>query len=724
MKYVGKPTPRVEDDVILRGRATYVDDIEPPGVLYAGFVRSPYPHARVIKVDLTDVVVAKGVVAVFSSEPPFALGGKVRYQGEAVAMVLARDRYLLQDALEKAVVEYEPLPPVLDMYEAMKPGAPLVDESLGTNVVYDKTYEGGDAALRGAVVIEGRLSVRRVIPSAMEPRGVVAVYDGNMLTIWTSTQVPFDVKKEVASALNLPLSSVRVIQPYVGGAFGSKVLVYPEEIYVAAAAYRLTTAVKWTATRSEDFKTTTHGRAMDLEYKVGVSKDGRVETIEGVIYADAGAYYWGEGLVDTAARMLTGPYDVKYARVRAVAVLTNKTPLGAYRGAGRPEATFFIERIMDRVADELGLDPVEVRKKNLIKQLPHTNPFGITYDTGNYIATFEKALEKLGYFKLKKWAEEEWEKNKRMIGVGFSTYVEITTFGHETVIMRVERDGSVTVYTALAPHGQGLATALAQIVAEELEIPMERVRVVWGDTAHVPDGVGTMGSRSITAGGSAAILAVRQMKSKLAEAAAEVLKCQPEYKEGVFHCGGKSVELRDVVKHMYKKRIQPIVEVTYRAEATFPFGVHIAVVEIDPETGFVKPLIYKSYDDVGVVVNPLLAAGQIHGGALQGISQALYEEAIYDNAGNLITQNLALYPLPTAVEAPVFEVHFAEEFHPSKHPTGTKGVGEIAAIAAPPAVVNAVEDAVRKTSRARFCKTPITPEEIYNAIWKIAPPLC
>jgi carbon-monoxide dehydrogenase large subunit len=725
MKYVGRPIPRVEDELILRGKAVYVDDVELPGMLYAGFVRSPYAHARVLKVDFSDALKMPGVVAAFGPGDGgpfnFAPGGKVRYQGEAVAMVVARDRYRLYDALEKVAVDYEPLPAVLDMYEALKPDAPLVDESLGSNVVHDKVYEGGDpdrALKETDVVVEGRFVIQRIIPSAMEPRGVVAAYDGDVLTIWSSTQVPFDVRKEVAKALGLPLAKVRAIQPFVGGAFGSKLLVYPEEVWVAAAAYRLKAPVKWVATRSEDFKTTTHGRALTLEYKVGASRDGRILAVIGTVYADAGAYYWGEGLVDTAAQMLPGPYDIRHGRVRAVAVLTNKTPLSAYRGAGRPEATLFIERIMDHVADVLGMDRVEIRRRNLIRQLPYRNVFGVTYDTGDYVATFEKALERLSYHELKKWADEE-AKRGRIIGVGFSVYVEITTFGYETAVLRAERDGSFTLYTALTPHGQGLATALAQVVADELEVPIEKIRVFWGDTAYVGDGIGTMGSRSITAGGSAAILAARRLKQELTKAAEALLGCKPEYRRGEFQCDGKSVSIAEVVKAVYKGKAeaQLTVEVIYHAEPTFPFGVHLAVVELDPETGFVKPLLYKSYDDVGIVVNPLLAAGQIMGGALQGIAQALYEEAIYDEAGNLVTANLAFYYVPTAAEAPKYEVYFAEEPHPSKHPTGTKGIGEVAAIASTPAVVMAVEDAMRRIKPGvRIDKTPITPEEVWRML--------
>ena len=720
MKYIGRPIPRLEDDVILRGRAIYVDDIEPPGVLHAGFVRSPYPHARVLKIDMADVEKAKGVVAVFTEG--FAPGGKVRFQGEAVAMVVARDKYLLYDALEKASVDYEPLPPVVDIFDALKPDAPLIDESLGSNIVHTEVFEGGDVDKtmeKADVVLEGRFVIQRVAPAAMEPRGVVATYDGSTLTIWSSTQVPFDVRKDVAKALGLPLSSIRVIQPHVGGAFGSKLIVYPEEIHIAKAAYLLKTSVKWTATRTEDFKATTHGRGLVLDYRVGATREGRVLAIEGVIYADVGGYYWGEGLAETAAQMLPGPYDIKHGRVKTISILTNKTPLGAYRGAGRPEATLFIEHIMNRLADEVGEDPVEIRLKNLIKELPYRNVFGVVYDTGDYVATFKTALERLGYRQLREWAEEEWRRRRRLIGVGLSTYVEITTFGYEIAIVKAERDGSVLLITALTPHGQGLATALSQIVAEELEIPIEKVRVVWGDTLLVTDGIGTMGSRSITAGGSAAILAARRLKEELRKAASQLLNCEPVYKDGVFQCGEKKITMADVVRAVLKGEAtaQLTVETVYQASPTFPFGVHIAVVEVDIETGFVKPLIYKSYDDVGVVINPLLAAGQIQGGALQGIAQALYEEIVYDQDGNLMTPNLAYYLMPTISEAPRFEVYFAENQHPSKHPTGSKGVGEAATIASTPAVVAAVEDALRRVKKIRFFKTPISPEDIYKALW-------
>ncbi len=718
MRLVGRPIPRVEDARILRGRATYLDDIEPPGTLHAGFVRSPYPHARVLRVDMSDALSDPRVIAGYTSlpGPPMAPGGKVRFQGEAVAMLVAVDRYALADALERVVVDYEPLPHVVDPAKALEEGAPLLHEENGSNVAHTARYGSPDAAGAAAPrVLEGELRVQRVVPAAMEPRGVVAAYDGHTLTVWSSTQVPYDVRKEVAGALGLPLSRVRAVQPDVGGAFGSKLIVYPEEVWVAAAAYLLGRPVKWVATRSEDFRATTHGRDMGLAFRVGFDGSGRVRSLWGRITCDVGAYHWGEGLSDIAARMLTGPYDIREAGVEVVDVYTNKTPLGAYRGAGRPEATFFVERIMDMVADELGLDPVEVRRANLVRGLPYTNPFGMTYDTGDYTGTLEAALSRLGYYELLRWADEEWARG-RLVGVGLSIYVEVTTFGFETAIVRAEPDGSFTVVTGTTPHGQGVATGIAQIVADELEVPLESVRVVWGDTALVQDGIGTMGSRSITAGGSAALLAARRLREGLKAAAEQLLGSPVQYSGGRFWGPNGEAQIGDVVRAIYRGRASGPLEAyeVYNARSTYPFGVHVAVVEVDPETGHVRPVLYRSYDDAGEIVNPLLAEGQIHGGVLQGVGQALYEEAVYDGEGNLITANLALYGVPTFAEAPRYEVRFAERPHRSEHPTGTKGVGEIGAIAATPAVVRAVEHAVRRVRPgARATSTPLTPEKVW-----------
>ncbi|CCC81002.1 carbon monoxide dehydrogenase, large subunit [Thermoproteus tenax Kra 1] len=514
MNYVGRPLPRLEDYRLLYGGARYLDDIELPGQLYAGFVRSPYAHARVRRVDAADALAMPGVVAVFtpSAGRPFVLapGGKVRYQGEAVAMVVATDRYLLYDALERVVVDYEPLPAVLDPRRAMEPGAPIIDEERGTNVARRERYTAGDArrALESSDrVVEEELYVDRVVPSPMEPHGVLAAYDGANLLVYDSTQKPHVVRRELARALDIPMSSIRVVQPDVGGAFGSKIQVYPEEVNVAAAAMALRRPVKWVATRSEDFRMSTHGRGLILRYKAGFTKDGVLKAIAGVVIADAGAYDWfALDLASTAATMLPAAYKVADLDLEAVSVLTNKPPLGPYRGAGRPEATFFIERIMDLIADETGLDPIEVRRRNLVERAPYRNPFGLEYDSGEYIAALEKGLERLGYREIVKWAEEE-AKRGRYIGVGAAFYVEITTYGHEVAKVRAERDGSITVAVGIAPHGQGDATGIAQLVADELQLPIEKVRVVWGDTDAVPDGLGTDGSRSLTAGGSAAILA-------------------------------------------------------------------------------------------------------------------------------------------------------------------------------------------------------------------------
>ncbi|MFB6490611.1 MAG: glyceraldehyde dehydrogenase subunit alpha [Thermoproteus sp. AZ2] len=729
MRYVGKPIPRFEDLHILYGGARYVDDIEIPGVLYAGFVRSPYAHARVKRVDASEALATPGVVAVFTPESgrpfDFAPGGKVRYQGEAVAMVVAADRYKLYDALEKVYVDYEPLPAVVDPIRAMEPGAPLVEESLGTNISHVEEMRAGDAetALRASDrTVEEVLTIQRIIPSAMEPRGVLAIYDGKSLTVYDSTQKPHIAKREIAASLDLPLSAVRVIQPYVGGAFGSKIQIYPEEIRVAAAAYALRRPVRWTATRSEDFKSATHGRAIILRYKAGFTRDGVLRAIKGEVIADAGAYDWGgRYLAETAAEMLPGPYRVKDLDLRAISVLTNKAPLGPYRGAGRPEATFFIERIMDLIADETGLDPVEVRRRNLVERAPYENPFGLRYDSGEYLEGLAKGIEALGYYELIRQAEAEKSRGK-ILGVGLSYYIEITTYGHEVAVIRAEPDGSFLVALGIAPHGQGDATAIAQLVADELGVPMEKIRVVWGDTDLVPDGLGTDGSRSVTAGGSAAILAARRLKEELAKAAEALLGTPVEYKDGVFYGGGKSISIGEVVEAVYRGKAKANLEVTevYRARSTFPYGVYVAVVELDPETGVVKPVLVRSYDDVGQVVNPLLAAGQVHGGVLQAIGQALYEEAIYDQDGNLLTPNFAFYNVPTAAEAPRYEVHFAENPHKSEHPTGTKGIGEAPTVATTPAVVRAVEDAIRRAGgRARFRGTPIRPEDVLRALGRL-----
>lgn len=727
MNYVGRPLPRLEDYRLLYGGARYLDDIELPGQLYAGFVRSPYAHARVKRVDAADALAMPGVVAVFtpSAGRPFILapGGKVRYQGEAVAMVVATDRYLLYDALERVVVDYEPLPAVLDPRRAMEPGAPIIDEERGTNVAGRKRYTAGDArrALESSDrVVEEELYVDRVIPSAMEPHGALAAYDGANLLVYDSTQKPHVVRRELAKALDIPMSSIRVVQPDVGGAFGSKIQVYPEEVNVAAAAIALRRPVKWVATRSEDFKMSTHGRGLILRYKAGFTKDGVLKAIAGVVIADAGAYDWfALDLASTAATMLPAAYKVADLDLEAVSVLTNKPPLGPYRGAGRPEATFFIERIMDLIADETGLDPIEVRRRNLVERAPYRNPFGLEYDSGEYIAALEKGLERLGYREMVKWAEEE-AKRGRYIGVGAAFYVEITTYGHEVAKVRAERDGSITVAVGIAPHGQGDATGIAQLVADELQLPIEKVKVVWGDTDVVPDGVGTDGSRSLTAGGSAAILAARRLLAELKRAAEELLGGPAEYAGGVFKSGDKSISLGELVEAVYSGKVKAQVEAleVYKAKATFPYGVAVVAVELDPETGLVRPLLFKSYDDLGVVVNPLLVAGQIHGGALQGISQVLYEEAVYDQDGNLVTPNFAFYHIPKAVEAPRYENFFPESPHASAHPTGTKGVGEAPTVSAVAATIRAVEDAVRRASgrRIRLRSTPVRPEDLYRAL--------
>jgi len=748
-RYVGKPIRRIEDPRLITGRGRYVDDIQLPGMLYAAFVRSPYPHARIRSIDVSDAMRIPGVVAVYTPGrlnsmlksgivpedafpaakyvPRLPLAQKARHQGDPVAMVVASDRYVAYDAAERVVVDYEPLEPVLDPEAAMRPNAPLVHEELGSNIALDLPLSGGDvddALSKAHRVIEETLYDQRVIPAAMEVRGAVASYDGSTLTLWTSTQVPHTVRKYLANILGLPAGRVRVIQPDVGGAFGSKLSIYPEEVAVAAASVALGRPVKWVNTRMEDMLSTNHGRDMRLKYRVGFNNDGVVVAIDGELLVDMGAYHMliGTLLPIIAAQMLPGPYAIRNIRLHVRGVYTNKVPLDPYRGAGRPEATFFIERIMDLVADETGLDPVEVRLRNFVRpeEMPYRNPISIfTYDTGNYGEALRRGAEVLGYWELLKWAEEERAKG-RLIGVGLSFYLEICAFGPlETAKVKVDRSGDLVVATGLTPHGQGDATALAQLVADEFELPIERIRVVWGDTEIIEEGVGTHGSRSVTVGGSAALAAARKLKEELRRAAAKLMDVDPnevEYSEGVFshRATGRAVTIVDIANAVYEGRIEANLEAShvYSVESpTFPYGVHVSVVEVDPETGFIKPLLHRVMDDVGAVINPMLAEGQVHGGVVQALGQVLLEEARYNEEGYLTNPNLSEYYVPTILDVPRIEWRISDNPHRSNFLTGTKGIGEAGTIGAPPAMVRAVEMALRPR-RVRLRSMPIRPEDV------------
>lgn len=747
-RYVGKRIKRIEDQRLLSGRGSYLDDLRLPGALYAYFVRSQYPHALIRSIDASDARKASGVVAVYTyrdieklvepftfevaSEPMHLLAsGKVRYVGEPIAMIVARDPYSARDAADLVVVDYEPLPAMVDPYRAMESDI-KIHEPAEKNIAFQRSLGCGDpdkAFSSASTIISEKLYSQGVAPTPMETRGVAAVFDGYTLTVWSSTQTPFDLKEELPSKIKLQIPRVRVIQPDVGGAFGAKIARYHEEILVPLASMLLGAPVKWQATRSEDHVSMNRGRDLYGEVQAAFDREGRILGMKARITGDLGAYPWGTELPMICARMITGPYKIESASIEALGVYTNKTPLMAYRGAGRPEATYFIERIMSIAADELGIDDVEIRMKNLVRarDMPYRNCSGLTYDSGDYPSTLARGVEKLGYRELRAWAEQEYRKG-RLIGVGLSFYVEVTSGGpFESATVRIEPDGRVTIITGSSPHGQGDATGFAQLAAEILGVRIEDIRVLWGDTDLIARGVITAGSRTMTVGGGAVIQAARKVAEKARKVAASILEAREEdlvAEDGRFYVRGtpdKYVTIKQVAEKAYfspPEGLEPGLEATVYYNPggpVYPFGVHVSVVEVDRETGRVRVILHRSYDDVGRAINPMLIEGQIMGGVAQAIGQALYEELLYDDSGFPKNPSLADYLVPTALEMPTFEVFLQET--PTKHPHGTRGVGEIGTIAAPPAVIRAIEDALRRAGiRAKITRMPVKPEHILEIL--------
>lgn len=736
MTYVGKSIKRLYDDKFVTGKSTYVDDVQVKA-LYSGFVRSPYAHARIKSIDVSEALRVPGIVAVFTAKdlqvkegigiwttyedptqwkfiPRKPLAEKeVKYVGDPVAIVIGTDKYRVRDAIERVNVDYERLPAVVKMEEALEDKV-LVHEELKTNVAFDQTFNGGnvDEAFKNADrKIEVEITNNRLIPNPMEPRGIIASYDGGLLTVWYSTQVPHTARAEFSRVLGIPASKIRVIMPDVGGAFGSKVNILPEDVAVVLSSIKLGRPVKWTATRSEEM-ISSEARHNTFKGEVAFKNDGTILGIRGELLVDLGAYLTYTAPLQPALIpiMIPGPYKIQNIRVRSRAVYTNTPPITMYRGASRPEATFIIERIMSNVADELGLDDVTIRERNMVTSTPYVNPFGLKYDSGDYLGLLREGVKKLGYERLKAWAREMREKGKK-VGVGLAFYLEISGFGPwEFGEVRVTESGDVIVLTGATPHGQGGETGIAQVVADELQVDISRVRVVWGDTEVVASGLGTYGSRTAAIAASAAKVAASKLLEKMKRVAAKMLKVDVEevkYSSGVFEANGRKVTWDKVAEFAYKSDEPGLSEqLVLPGDATFPYGVHVAVVEVD-DYGIARVREYKAYDDIGLVINPALAEGQIHGGATQAVGQALMEEAIINEEGQLVV-TYADYLVPTAVEAPRFENYFAEKPHASQYPTGAKGVGEAALIVGPAAIVRALEDATGK----RLNHTPVRPWEL------------
>ena len=762
---VGKGVRRKEDPRLLTGAATYVDDIEMPGMRFAAILRSPHAAAKIVRIDTAAASRHPGVVAVFTGADTRDVGpvpcaaslpglrvpehkvlatDRVYYVGHPVAVVVAADRYVAQDALDLIEVEYEPQPAVADPEKALEPGAPAVHPEWPDNKAFTYTHEGGDTAKAFAeadVVVKQRIVSQRLIPTAMETRGVVAAWNegSRSITLYSSTQIPHLMRSLVAAMVGIPENRLRVVTPEVGGGFGSKLNVYAEEALMAWITMRIGKPVKWIESRRENYLATIHGRGHVDYYELAARKDGTILGLRARIIQDCGAYHQllTPAIPTLSLLMAPGIYRFRNVSAEIIGVFTNCVPTDAYRGAGRPEATHCIERMVDILAAELGMDPAEIRLKNFPgpDEFPFETGTGLSYDSGDYAAPLKKAMEIVGYEQLREEQRRARERG-RYLGIGISAYGEICAMGPssalpaggwESATVRIEPSGKVTVATGSSPHGQGEETSFAQIVADELGVDLDDVEIIHGDTGIVQYGIGTFGSRTLAVGGTAIYHACRDLEAKIKQWGAMLLESDDVRFEGgrcICNKTGHSVTLAEVAAAAYRAlKLPPGAEpglVATRfwepSNFTFPFGAHIAVTEVDPETGEIEIKRYVAVDDCGKIVNPLLVAGQIHGGVAQGLGQALYEQAVYDENGQLVTGELMDYAVPKAAMVPPIESSHTVTPSPV-NPLGVKGVGEAGTIGCSPAIVNSVVDALAPLG-VKHIDMPLTPEKIWRLIAK------
>jgi aerobic carbon-monoxide dehydrogenase large subunit len=726
-------------------------------MLHMAVVRSPYAHARILGIHPEEAAAVPGVTAVVTAGDlpapvprlpavtmfpgvaavlhPLLADAVVRYAGEPVAAVLAEDRYTARDGAERVRVEYEALPAVVDLDRALEPGAPVIHPPLGSNLIFTHEVRGGDpeAAFRQAeVIVDAELEQPRLAPVPMECRGVVASYDAerDRLEVWLSTQTPHGARADIAETLGIAEESIRVVAPDVGGGFGAKGTLYPDEVLAAYLARRLRRPVKWVEDRLESFRTTTHGRGQRARLRAAVMRDGTVLGVEAEILADLGAYCLSAAVVIPCLtpRVGLGAYRIPHARFRLRGVATTQVPTGPYRGAGRPEGAYYIERLMDLIAARLGLDPVAVRRRNFIDAFPYKGATGLTHDSGDYHALLDRALARVGY---DRWRAEQARRRReggRPIGIGLSTWIEVAGGGElwEDAAVRLELSGRVTVLTGSSPHGQGHETVFSQIAADALGVDPDQVTVLHGDTDVIPSGIGTFGSRSLSIGGSAVARAADDVRRKIVAMAARLLEAAPDDlmlgggRVTVRGAPGRTVPLARVAEAS-RAQAPPggpseiAASVRFEADGLMvPSGAHVAIVELDTETGVVSVLRYVAVDDCGRVVNPLLVEGQVHGGLAQGLAQALLERAVYDENGQLLTTSLLDYAVPSATDLPTFETELAGTPSPL-NPLGAKGIGESGTTGAPPALVNAVLDALRPTG-VKTLDLPVTPERLWRTL--------
>ena len=758
MSILGNRVLRKEDPKFLTVGGSYVDDLPLEGALHVVYVRSTVAHARIGRIDKSQAEAAPGVVAVYTASDvdlapmpngapfgnpamtrPWLADGVVRYVGDLVAAVVADTRTRAADAAELVEVDYEPLPAVVD------PEAALGDETLlfpdaGTNLVMTipdavagimlpaEAAEQDEGIFDDCeVVVRRRITNQRVAPCPLEVRAGAAAWVDGRLTQWASTQAPHGVRDTLAQSLGVDPGSVRVVSPDVGGGFGSKIGAYPEELFLAWIARTLGRPARWVETRSESMSNLGHGRAQIQDVQIGGTRDGRVLAYRLDVIQDSGAYpAIGAFLPMFTRTMLTGVYDVAKVYFRARSVATNTAPTVAYRGAGRPEATAAIERAMDLFAHEIGMDPAEVRRRNLIAKdrFPYTTPTGTVYDIGDYERALDLVLESADYAALRAEQQRRREAGDRMqLGIGLSTYVEITNGlpGSEFGSVAVHPDGRVTVRTGTSPHGQGHVTSWAMLVSDQLGVPVEDIEVVHGDTDVVPRGVGTYGSRSLQTGGIAVNQAAGQVVDKARKLAADLLEASPDdvvldKAAGRFHVTGTPAVAKSWAELAQAAGDDGLAADTdFTAPGpTFPFGAHVVVVEVDTDTGKVRVERVVAVDDAGRILNPLLAEGQVHGGIAQGVAQALMEEFVYDEDGNPVTSNFADYEFVSTAELPSFETIHMETPTPLNE-LGAKGIGESGTIGSTPAVQNAVVDALSHVG-VRHVPMPATPERVWRAI--------
>ena len=765
-KYVGKSVKRTEDPRLIQGLGHYVDDIKLADTLHVVFLRSPYAHARINSINADEARKAPGVVAVYTGEDvgdqvgfvpcgaaleglkvpqyPVLARKKVLFVGQPVVAVVASDRYAARDAVDLIDIDFDPLDVVVDAESAIQSTSPVIHEQFGDNIAYVHRAGLGDvdAAFASADrIVSQKMVHQRLAPVSLEPRGVLASYwpGEKQLTIWSSTQIPHLLRTQVAVMLRIPENRLRIVTPEVGGGFGSKLNIYAEEAMLGFIAMKLNRPVKWIETRRENLAATIHGRAQSGTVEVAVKNDGTLLGLRYTVVADLGAYHQllTPAIPTLTGLMLSGAYKIPAISMVCTGAFTNKMATDAYRGAGRPEATYVVERIVDIVAKELGLDPVQVRRANFpnASEFPFATATGLVYDSGDYAAALDKALAIAGYDNLR--AQQAKARSEgRIMGIGVSTYVEICALGPssampaggwESATVRVEPTGKITVLTGVSPHGQGQETSFAQIAADMFGVEMDDVTVIHGDTSIVQYGIGTFGSRATAVGGTALVVAAEKVLDKARRIAAHILETDAEsitFENGRFSGSpqDKQVTIQEVALAAHLARTipdgtEPGLSATYFFEPknfTFPFGTHICVVDIDKSTGEIAIQRYIAVDDCGKVINPLLVDGQVHGGIAQGLGQALFEEVVYDESGQLITGTLMDYALPKAHQLPHYETDRTET-PTDVNPLGVKGVGEAGTIGSTPAIVNAVIDALQPFN-VKHLDMPLRPEKVWREI--------